>query len=328
MARFNLLGKIGAGSRERLQAEREELLSQLADKESHLAQLQASLEENHVEHEELQRLQTERAELAEQLSLKEACVAQLQVSLEESRAAQEEVQKLQTEREDLAQQVAQLQAAMDEMQTERVSLAQKLSELESVLSENQNERTDLASLLSEKEQLLAQLQSAFQESQAVARVLNAECEEIKVQLGQKEALLESARAQATEADRLYSEQTSLQQKHSEQQKYLSQQEDRIKASGQTEALYLQLKKQFDEKNAVLQETRAQLFHVDTQLQKLQIEREQAIPLDPFPQEIKAEIAAIEEELSELRYENVQMQEIITKLTESDPSNQPSIQKKK
>jgi hypothetical protein len=63
-----------------------------------------------------------------------------------------------------------------------------------------------------------------------------------------------------------------------------------------EQLYRQLKVQFDEKNQILHETRAQLFRADNELQTLQIAIESdALEKDPLPASFRSEIDQLAEE---------------------------------
>lgn len=94
---------------------------------------------------------------------------------------------------------------------------------------------------------------------------------------------------------------------------------------QIEPLFKQLKKQFDEKNQVLNQTRTELFKVDTELQKLRVER-QAIELNPLPKEVEEELCHLSSQVVALEEENQQLQELISLL--SDNSQDAAKRKKK
>lgn len=94
---------------------------------------------------------------------------------------------------------------------------------------------------------------------------------------------------------------------------------------QMEPLLKQLKKQFDEKNQVLSQTRADLFKIDTELQKVTIEKT-ALELNPLPKEIEEELQDLSEQIANLEEENEQLQELITMLNSS--SEEASKRKKK
>lgn len=86
---------------------------------------------------------------------------------------------------------------------------------------------------------------------------------------------------------------------------------------QMEPLFKQLKKQFEEKNQVLQQTRSELFKSDTELQRLQLEKA-ALELNPIPREVEAELQGLGEQIQVLEEENQQLQELITLLTKDSP----------
>lgn len=82
--------------------------------------------------------------------------------------------------------------------------------------------------------------------------------------------------------------------------------EKLAALLQIEPKYRQLRDQFEERNVVLHETRAQLFHTDTELQTLRIENEE-ISLNPIPAEVVFELERLDEE-------NQQLQELVTILS--------------
>jgi chromosome segregation ATPase len=104
--------------------------------------------------------------------------------------------------------------------------------------------------------------------------------------------------------------------------------EKIASLSQIDALHRQLKSQFDEKNKVLHETRAQLFRADTQLQSLLIEKEQKeLQHNPISEEIRRELSAMEEEIGRLEQENGELEDLVSTLTEN-PSESPPRRKKK
>lgn len=97
-------------------------------------------------------------------------------------------------------------------------------------------------------------------------------------------------------------------------------QEKVKALTAVETLYKQLRAQFAEKNETLHETRAVLFRTDTQLQTLQLEKEQReLHFDPVPKEVQRELSLLEKERAALEEENRTLQELITHLMESSPS---------
>jgi len=81
---------------------------------------------------------------------------------------------------------------------------------------------------------------------------------------------------------------------------------------QTEPMLRQLKKQFEERNQTLHETRSELFKVDTELKRVAMEKV-ALELNPIPKEFEAELLSLGEKVTFLEDENQQLQELIEKL---------------
>lgn len=94
---------------------------------------------------------------------------------------------------------------------------------------------------------------------------------------------------------------------------------------QIELLFKQLKKQFDEKNQILHETRAVFFKTDTELQKLKMEKA-ALDLNPLPKEVENELENLSEQVLALEEENHELQELISILT-GTPSDAAKRKKK-
>ncbi len=82
----------------------------------------------------------------------------------------------------------------------------------------------------------------------------------------------------------------------------------------TDAMYQQLREQFEEKNKVLHETRAQLFHTDTEFQTVKRELEnKTLDVDPLAVVVREELAKLEEINRDLDLENRQLQEVVSQL---------------
>ena len=111
----------------------------------------------------------------------------------------------------------------------------------------------------------------------------------------------------------------------EREQELSQVEERLKEVAQVEALYKQLRVQFEEKNNVLHETRTKLFLADTELQKLMLEKEQAVlAAEPLAPGVQEEIEALTEEVAHLKTENDQLQEIVSQLSKNGSESRDPI----
>ncbi|MDE3047766.1 MAG: hypothetical protein KGI83_05380, partial [Verrucomicrobiota bacterium] len=94
-------------------------------------------------------------------------------------------------------------------------------------------------------------------------------------------------------------------------------EPQVVVASDAEPKYLQLRAQFEEKNRVLQQARADLFKTDTELQQLKIEKA-ALELKPFPKEIEEELYELNEHIGGLEEENRQLQDIVTHLSNDSP----------
>jgi hypothetical protein len=96
---------------------------------------------------------------------------------------------------------------------------------------------------------------------------------------------------------------------------------------QLQCLYKQLKSQFEERNEVLHQTRANLFKADTELQTLRLKNELDTQDEPF-KEIVQELSSLEKEVSALKEENQELEETITYLIHRSPfsAKQPPLMK--
>lgn len=113
------------------------------------------------------------------------------------------------------------------------------------------------------------------------------------------------------------------------QKEKEELEEKIHALSQIEPLFKQLKKQFEEKNQILHETRSELFKMDTELQNLRIEKgEAALRFNPIPNEVCEEMEELDGESRQLVEENRELEEIITLLLQKTPSKAAPQRKKK
>jgi hypothetical protein len=112
-----------------------------------------------------------------------------------------------------------------------------------------------------------------------------------------------------------------------EQLQLQVQQTRLEQYRQVELLYRQLKGQFEEKNAILHQTRSELFLADTELQTIaQKLREKELAFNPVSQEICLELDAMEEENLALQHENRELQDLVSHLMQQDEAS--SLVKKK
>lgn len=122
---------------------------------------------------------------------------------------------------------------------------------------------------------------------------------------------------------------SLKQERQQLAEQLAHAQEKMHTLSQIEPLFKQLKKQFEEKDQILHQTRSQLFVADTELQKLQMERNQAaLQFNPVPKEVGEEMEALDQQIEELEEENRELQELIAILSSSESPAPASKRKKK
>jgi chromosome segregation ATPase len=90
-------------------------------------------------------------------------------------------------------------------------------------------------------------------------------------------------------------------------------EEKVFELSKIEPLYRQLKQQFEEKNHILHEARSSLFKVETELQRLKIEKA-ALELQPLPKEVERELQGLTEEIARLEEENRELEELVSHLS--------------
>jgi chromosome segregation ATPase len=195
---------------------------------------------------------------------------------------------------------ARREAQMSSTQVEQLAAQlQALQQVNNSFDEVQTERTFL------RERLL-QAEAELQQKGQRVEHLEATLQELHNQLNSTSSLSK------TEAASLAAEKVHLLEQINELRSHLSQ-------HAHSDALYRQLKGQFEERNQVLHETRKQLFYSDTQLQTLKQELEQKnLETDPIPTPLRLELNTLEEENQHLAEENLLLQDLVTHLI--DPTN--------
>lgn len=89
----------------------------------------------------------------------------------------------------------------------------------------------------------------------------------------------------------------------------------IKASTERAPVLAQLRRQFEEKNKILHETRVALFKTDSELQTIRLEKEQLmLQVGVIPKEVLRDLERLESETSLLKEENGQLEEIVSTLS--------------
>lgn len=155
-------------------------------------------------------------------------------------------------------------------------------------------------MLQERIEVLCKAQSERDE------LAKAELQEMRFQM---DHLMQQGTAAAESERRQWKERLS------EQDKMIALFQERISALTETQALYFQLKKQFEEKNRVLHETRQELFRAETALQAAQIDqRWEEVEFPLFESMLVSEVVLLEEEKRGLESENAELSQIIGMLS--------------
>ena len=242
-------------------------------------------EQTHLINETLVRLHAKEAQKSADLEAK----AQL-LAAEKEKA----IEELSFARREAAMNATQL----NQLSTQLQSLKQTNNGLEQIQAERNFLRERLASAEAELKQKRERVTALEAECRAIADKQNA-----PGILSSDEALL------------LRTEKEHLLKQIEELRGHLSN-------HAQTEALYQQLRAQFEEKNQVLHQTRAQLFHTDTAFQTIRQELESRnLESDPLAAIVREELTKLEDVNRELDAENQQLHEIVSHLMSQpkDPS---------
>lgn len=307
-------------------------------------------EQTHLINETLARLHAKESLKAKELSEQiHAVLEEKQKTLQQLGSAQSEVEMFTKRLEQMALERENARVSLMQMadiKTEKNFLQERLKAAEAEIA-----------LLKQKSQdplLLAQLQDLqnervqFQEQIAILQQkTDVQMQELIEQRTYfQEQILDfqqkaDARVQELQNERLqFQEQIALlHQKAEEPKAHLLEEErahfqeqiayaqERLQTLSQIEPLFNQLKKQFEEKNQILHQTRSEFFKADTELQTLRMEREQnLLQLNPVPKDLLEELANSEEEIERLEEENKELLELVTLL--NTPKTSPLGEKKK
>ncbi len=310
---------------EKLQVEKETLQCRLESLETERAKL---LEVNQADLKQIQLLNESLEALSQQLADQQdpsskafyALREEKQVFQEQLKSVKSDNQMLQNRLQQLSEELGQSLTSLqklEQLQTEKNFLQERLrsAELELATLNKKAETTFSAPLPAELATSIVSLKK-IEQLQTEKNFFQERLRSAETELARLSQKIETASPVPSSQERpaLHAERELLLTKLSDTQSQLAQLEERLKKSSQIETLYQQLKAQFEEKNAVLHETRAQLFRTDTELQKLQIESQQKqLEADPLPEEVRQEISALEQQISELHVENDQLQQIISDL---------------
>lgn len=257
-------------------------------------------------------LQSEYAECQKELTcLAETDAMALQNTqlMKELNAARYEKEQTHLINETLARLYARESFKMKELDQEAASLADQLAAAhKEVRRIAQPLEETVAALRSEVSTLSFQFEKANLEANQVRTEL-LRFQEIQTE---RNFLRERLQAAIEEIALLQKQKPQLDPQVAEQ---LAFTQEKMMNLSQIEPLFKQLKKQFEEKNQVLYQTRTDLFKTDTELQKLRMEKA-ALELSPIPKEVEEEIHGLSAQILALEEENQQLQELVSILTEN------------
>ncbi len=271
-------------------------------------------EQTHLINETLARLHAKESLKAKELSEQiHAVHEEKRKTLQQLGSAQSEVEMFTKRLEQMASERENARFSLMQMadiKTEKNFLQERLKAAEAEISLLKQKNED--PLLLAKLQELQKERVQFQEQIAKADVREKEFQEQIALLRQK---AEEPKAHLLEQERAHF------------QEQIAYAQERLQTLAQIEPLFNQLKKQFEEKNQILHQTRSDFFKADTELQTLRMEREQnLLQSNSIPKELLEELSISEEEIDRLEEENKELLELVTLL--NTPKTPPLSEKKK
>ncbi len=150
---------------------------------------------------------------------------------------------------------------------------------------------------------------ALQESEKIA-------EQISTLTREKTALEYEHSGSVSQQNRLQKRLNTLAEQLTQREGMLTLLQERLESIAGKESLYHELKKQFEEKNRILHQTRVELFQADTALQAASLEREQQ-PMDEPPlaeQRLLKDLVRLDGQCRALERENQELIELVQVLS--------------
>lgn len=295
----------------RLTEEKEEIFSSFIDFQRRLGLAQVELQEKEKE---CQRLLNQEALAGEnKWLLKE--LNQARFDREQTHLINETLARLHAKEclkaKEAREQICQIQEEKAEVQKQFSFAKEEIQRLSTHMQK-------LAEELEQARGSLVKYQELQTETHFLQERLQAAQDQIQF-LEQKAAVPQEDPQLALRLEELIQERGQLTQR-------LNHAQDQIHQLSQIEPLYKQLRKQFEEKNEVLHQTRVELFRVDTELQTLRIEKQNASQSTSLvPEELQEELEKLNQQVADLDQENELLQELVTHLNEQIA---PSDKKKK
>jgi chromosome segregation ATPase len=324
----------GSSFIESLRSQVETRKAALENLEEELAKTQeSSLSQQIIYQEKIASLQKE----LEELQTEHSSILILNEVLRKTTARHvQEHETVQSANVDLHRQIELLKSKLRECEEE----INRLSTTEAVVIQNKELMQELNAARYEKEQThlinetLARLhiretlkaKEAEQEADSLAEQLVAAHREVKRvgepllearrEISTLKTQFEKAEQSANQAREAVLKMNEIQMERNFLRERLQAAQEELVLTQQKDPVHKQLKKQFDEKNQVLHQVRAELFKTDTELQKLRIEKA-ALELQPLPKEVERELEALTSQITSLEEENRELQELITVLSQNE-----------
>jgi len=231
--------------------------------------------------------------MSTQLTSRAAAIQNLEEEIGKTREVQVEMQLT------LSKKIEELQKNYDEIGTEKSSLEILNDVLRKANAAEFEEKKILENLALEEKRRVA---SREYDLEALQEKFN--------HFQQKELISQNRSLQALE---------DLKQDRAELLERLAAAEEKVHDLAKVDAQYRQLKDQFEEKGRILHETRCQLFKAETDLQTLAIEKEEQ---NSLPERLRVEFDRLEREITDLQEENLQLQELVSVLTQKQTPSPP------
>lgn len=232
-----------------------------------------------------------------------------------------------------------LKKSREEKMTERMADDEKISAMRAKIEEMEKEHASMLILNEVLRKTTAlhideknELEKGSIELQRKIVLMRQEIERYEQKRPERDALMKELNAARIEREQTHLINETLAKLHAQKCQEIEDlksipSKNEAEGPSQFELMYHQLRKQFDEKNKVLHETRQQLFYKDTELEAMKIEKEQiALPVDPLIKPMEQEIEGLTFETVSLKEENSQLQDLIASLISQQPK--PAARKKK
>jgi chromosome segregation ATPase len=231
------------------------------------------------------------------------------------------------EREEIAQkflerdrQAINLLEEIERLKSQIDLLREKIAERENELHCLQGPMQQQGEELARRDQEINRLQDTIGERECELNHLHGQMHEQGDELTRRDQTINLLQDSFAEREREFSR---LQSQMHEQGEELTRRDqaihilqERLQAVAHKEALYQELRKQFDEKNRVLHQTRVELFKTDTALQAMRLEQEQQkeFEISDVERVLSNELEDLEQERQMLEQENEKLFELATLLS--------------